>query len=161
MMKKTNILSIALFLAIYLALLNFITLISAERVKVAGILANLAENKIDIQRNLNSTIEKFDNSNTIKVDFWKLGPDSLEQGKYVGSASLKRGNLIIDIEDENLCNILESSYIPIGELSEEGTVRDWKIEYQPGSISHLKSIAQEAWRWNYLSKTETISPNKN
>ncbi|MDP8216385.1 MAG: hypothetical protein P9L98_03600 [Candidatus Kaelpia imicola] len=161
MVRKFNILSIAFLLAVYIALLNFIDLISAERVKVANILASLAENKIEIQKNLHSIVEKFDNYRIIKIDFWELEPDSLEQGKYIGSALLKRGNLTIDIKDENLRNILNSPYTPIGELSEEGTIRDWKIEYQPGSISHLKSIAQEAWRWNYLSKTEIISPSKN
>jgi len=157
MIRKLNILSIAFLLAIYLAILNFINLISAEQSKVANILASLAKNKIDIQRNTHLIVEEFDDSRVVKIDFWKLDPESLEQGEHVGTALLKRGNLIVNVKEESLRNILNSPYTPIGELSEEGTARDWKIEYQPGSVSHLKSIAQEAWRWNYLSKTEVPS----
>ena len=157
MKQKINILSISLLLIIYLALIRFINIISSEQTKVTNILANIAANKIDIERNLYSTVENFDNSEVIKVEFWQLEPESLKQGKYVGYASLNKGALKISVKEESLRNILNSSYAPIGELSEEGTARDWKIKYPPGSIAHLKSIAQEAWRWDYLSKTE-VSP---
>ncbi len=154
MRLKSHILSVSLLLIIYFALLIFIRIISAEHAKISNILANIAGNRIEIEKNLYSTIEKFDKSEVVKVEFWQLIPKNLEKGEYLGYASLKRGNLDINVKEEKLRNILSSPYVPVAELSAEGTTRDWKIVYQPGSITHLKSIAQEAWRWNYLSRTE-------
>ncbi|MDD5614005.1 MAG: hypothetical protein PHQ54_02905 [Candidatus Omnitrophica bacterium] len=157
MIRKFNIISVSLLLFIYILILNFINLVSAEKTKITAILANLENNKMQIQKNFYLTIETVDDSKTITVDFWKLDPDNKKPGDYLGSATLKRGILTIDIKDKNLVNILNNPYMPVAELTEEGTARDWKVKYGPGTASHLQSIARDSWRWNYLSKIETIT----
>ncbi|MDP8234694.1 MAG: hypothetical protein P9M06_07885 [Candidatus Saelkia tenebricola] len=157
MKKNYNIFSIAFLLLIYLVLLNFIQLISRENKKINAILAQLAGNQISIVKNTFSTVTLSPLSE-IKVNFWKMDPETSEKGEYLGSATfITQGKLSTDVKNPELLKILENTYVPIGELSEEGTARDWQINYKPGSFSHLKAITQEAWRWNYIAETEVLS----
>ena len=157
---KYNIFSIAFLFLIYIALLNFIQLIGRENRKISAIIAQLAEDRIYIEKHTLSIVS----ANTIaeiKVDFWKVNPETFEKGEYLGSATFTlQGKLFIDVKDPVLRKILENPYMPIGELSEEGTTRDWQTTYEPGSLYHLKAIAQEAWRWNYMAETEILSDKK-
>jgi len=158
--KKHNILSIALLLLVYVALLNFIQLIGRENRKISAILAQLAEDRLYIEKHMLSIVPT-KNISEIKVDFWKVNPKTFEKGEYLGSATFSlQGKLFIDVKDPVLRKILENPYTPIGELSEEGTTRDWKVTYEPSSLYHLKAIAQEAWRWNYMAETKVLSEQK-
>ncbi len=154
MKRNLNSISLILLLVIYIALLNFIQLMAREKVIIIRIIAGLAQNRINIEKNTYA-IRKEIPASKIEVDFWKVKQDTLEKGEYLGSAIATQGNIYIDIKDPRLKEILENPYAPVGELSEEGTVKDWLITLNPGTTSHLKAIAREAWRWGYLAESSS------
>ena len=136
-----------------LLLLNSIRELNIGRREVSSILAGLAENQIDIERNI-TTIRLNTLTPKIRVEFWKAKANSFEKGEYLGCAVLIDGKLLVNVKDPRLKKILENPYIPIGEMTEEGTVRDWQISYMPGSLAHIKAIAREAWRWGYIAEIQ-------
>ena len=86
-MKKTcNIFSIAFLLLIYIALLNFTQFISLENKKINTILTQLAENEISIGQNTFS-ITTTNPLSEIKVNFWKIDPETSQKGEYLGFKS--------------------------------------------------------------------------
>ncbi len=141
---------------IYLSLVfQFLVKISYQNAEVSSILAQLAQNNLDIEKN-KTAIKKLQRSPKIRVDFWKVDKEKFEKGEFLGSAILTGNTLIIDVKDPKLRKILRNPYTPIGELTPEGVIRDWKISYKPGSIQHLKAIANESWRWGYYAEVKQL-----
>lgn len=155
---KLQFLYIAFLFLIMFLLLNSIRALNIGKKEVSSILAALAGNQIDIERNL-TTIRLKSLTPKIRVEFWKAKANSFEKGEYLGCAVLIDGKLLVDVKDPHLKKILENPYIPVGEMTEEGTVRDWQVSYLPGSLAHIKAIAREAWRWGYIAEIQPASKN--
>lgn len=153
-----QIISIIFLGCIFILVLNSIQLISTEQKKVSEILASLSENKISIEKNAILTINAT-SFPKMKVDFWKIKQNPLGKGKYIGSATIINKHLFINVTDPKLRKILKNPYVPIAEMTVEGTARDWQISYPPGSVSQLKAIAREVWRWGYVAQEEKLKKN--
>jgi hypothetical protein len=154
--RKQTIIFILFFLIILILGIRFIDQLIAEDKSVSESLSSLAANRVQIEKNV-ILMRKDYWKPKIEVDFWKVEYNDQEEKEYVGSAKIVEGRLFIETEDPKLKELLENPFTPIGEITEEGAMRDWQISYAPGSVSHLKAIAREAWRWGYIAKTKEFS----
>ncbi len=147
---------LVIFFIVYLFLVfQFLTKISHQNTEITPIIVQLAENNLNIEKN-KITIKNLQQSPKMQVAFWKVDKEKYEKGEFLGSATLIGTTLIVNVKDSKLEKILKNPYTPIGELTPEGTIRDWKVTYQPGSIQHLKAIANESWRWGYYAEVKQL-----
>lgn len=87
----------------------------------------------------------------LKVDFWKINLDKFEKGRYLGNVFLEKGKLFIYLDDPPLPlkKALQRPYFPVEEKEE---FKNQSLPYPVGSLAHLKSIAEESWRWGCIAE---------
>ncbi|RKY30090.1 MAG: hypothetical protein DRP68_06470 [Candidatus Omnitrophota bacterium] len=88
----------------------------------------------------------------MKVKFYTIDRQKLTKGEFVGTAEIKEGKLIINVTDPKLEKILKEPYTTMTGEIKEGTAVDKLITYQPGTLEHLRAIAIECYRFDYIGE---------
>jgi len=153
--KKLTIISFAILILTTTAILIFSKLTD----NVSTMLGLLKENKGQ-SATLSSGLEKkaplpetlkMPKNPELKAYFWEINPQTFEKKKYIGCACIEKGKIYINVKHPNLKTILKNPYTP---AETSAKYADISTPYKPGTQVHLKAIAQEAWRWGYVSEIQ-------
>lgn len=146
--------ALVLFLVVYFfIILKLLEIIKQNVSDTKTYQVQLSQNKITIEKN-KEAIKNLQPK--LEVKFWKIDEENLKKGDFVGSVKLVDSKLIIEVSDSELKSALQNPYTPIGNITQEANSE--KLEkgktYQPGTIEHLKAIAEECWRWGLISEVK-------